>query len=879
MRYLDVLRLRLRSLFRRGATDRELDRELRFHLDQRAAELVEAGMHPAAARRTALREFGSIASISDQCRDTRRVNVAMHLLQDLRYAARTLLAEPMLLAAATVSIALGVGANLAIFGLANALLLSTPHAFRPDRLVHVRTEHGSHAPYRVWEHLSASGVLAGIAGHQIEANVNWRGAESSVPIAPLIVTPNFFDVLGVPLALGRGFSASETARDPRLAVVSHRFWMRRLGGDTSAIGSRLVLNGEPYTIVGIARPGLRSFPGYGIVPDVWLPVSPALMPDLDHPTGGHLQLVGRLHDGQERAEAHAALSTVAARLGGGPGRPEGDRIRSVTPVGGMEQARDFKEVAAFFAVLLVVTLLVLTIACANVAGLLLARGTARRREIALRLALGASRGRIAQQVLVEGLVLSLAGTLAGLALVAAAGQLLARISLPLPLPIEFHLTLDTRVAAFATILVVASGVLCSLAPAWQATRPWLMPGLKQPTVMSTSRRFTLRSLLVTGQVAISVLLLVTTLLFLRNLALAHTLSPEFDADRALVAQITFVEGRQGSRASPSIESIADRVRSLPGIEAAAFSSGIPLTMYTGRIGTELRIEGRDAPVRVDYEENSVGPDYFRALGIAIRRGREFAPSDRVGAPVVVVINQEFARRYCEGLDPIGRHIFLPTEGQPTPAEVVGIAADSKYRTIGEGRVPALYTAYLQRGGQDRFVHLVTRTSAPPASMAAAVRASIQRMDESAAVSVEPMNAALAFAFLPSRIGAAIVGLLGILGATLAMVGLYGVIAFAVTRRTSEIGIRLALGAPLGAVLRLVLSDGGVLVAIGLTAGLGLAWFVTAPLSAFLVAELPSRDPISFTASAGVLIVTSVLASWVPARRATKIPPAIALRAE
>jgi predicted lysophospholipase L1 biosynthesis ABC-type transport system permease subunit len=244
-----------------------------------------------------------------------------------------------------------------------------------------------------------------------------------------------------------------------------------------------------------------------------------------------------------------------------------------------------------------------------------------------------------------------------------------------------------------------------------------------------------------------------------------------------------------------------------------------------------------------------------------------------------VINQEFVRRYFEGRDPIGRHIFLPTDPDPTPAEVIGVAADSKYRTIGEGRVPALYLAYLQRPEADRFVHVIARTAGSPGSMIATVRTSIQQMDGSAAVHVEPMTSALAFAFLPSRLGAAIVGLLGVLGAALAMVGLYGVIAFAVTRRTFEIGIRLALGAPRGAVLRLVLSDGGVLVGIGLVTGLGLAWFLTAPLAAFLVAELPARDPVSFGGSAVLLLVTSLLASWRPAQRATQIPPALALRAE
>ena len=878
-RRLDILRLRLRSLVRRGAVDRELDRELRFHLDQHIAELVAAGMSPGDARREALRQFGSMASIGQQCRDTRRVNFVSNITQDVRYTIRSFFAHRILFAAATTSIALGVGANLAIFGLANSLLLSTPDAVRPDRLVHIRTANGSHASYRAWRLLHESGVLAGVAGHQIEANVNWRGSDLSVPIAPLIVTANFFDVVGVPMTMGRGFSASEAERDPHLVVVSYRFWQRHLSGATTILGTPLILNGEPFTVVGVARAGLRSLPGYGVVPDVWLPASPALLPNLDNPAAPHVQLVGRLKDDQDRRTAFAALATVGIGVSESLGRPDFGRIASVTSVSGIEQMREFKEVAAFFAVLLVVTLLVLTIACANVAGLLLARGSARRREIGIRLALGATRARLVQQLLSEGFVLSVAGTAAAVALLAGANLLLPLVTLPLPLPLELHLSFDTRLAWFATGLVVTSSLLCGLAPAWQATRPAVVPALKQVAVTYVHRRVTMRNLLVAGQIAVSTLLLVTTALFLRNLTLAHTLSPGFDPDRALVVQITFVEGHQGRGGAPAVERMIERLRSVPGVEAAAFSDGVPLTMYTGRTGTHVKIEGRDEPVRVDYEDNEVSPGYFSALGIQIMRGRDFSAADRFGSPLVIVVNQEFVQRYFEGLDPIGRHVFLPTDPAPTPAQVIGVVADSKYRTIGEGHVPALYTAYLQRGRPKRFVHAIVRAAGEPSSMVPSVRDAMMQMDASAAFSIEPMTSTVAFAFLPSRIGAALVGLLGALGAGLAMVGLYGVVAFAVSRRTSEIGIRIALGASNRNVVSLVLSDSGLLVGVGLLFGLAAAFILTQPLAAFLVAELPARDPLSFAASALLLLTTSLAASWTPARRATRIPPATALRTE
>jgi predicted permease len=547
---------------------------------------------------------------------------------------------------------------------------------------------------------------------------------------------------------------------------------------------------------------------------------------------------------------------------------------------GLEQMREFKEVAAFFGVLLIVTSLILTIACANVAGLLLARSAVRRREIALRLALGATRARVVQQLVTEGLVLSIAGTTAALALTGLLSRLVPLINLPIAIPIEFHLSFDARMMWLALMLVVASTLLCALAPALQATRPSVMPAIKNEAPAYVHRRFTARNILVVSQVAVSTLLLVMTVLFLRNLTLAHTMAPQFDAERALIAQVTFVEGRQGSRAAPAIDAIVERVSSIPGIEAVAYSSELPLSMYSSTTGTRMRIEGQDAPIRVDYHDFSVSPGFLGALGIKLLRGRDFMPiEDKPGSPLVVIVNEEFVRRYFAGGDGLGRHIFIPTDPEPTPALVVGIAADSKYQSIGEDRSAAVYMPYNRRAGGNRFVHLIARTAGAPSAMMPQVRDVVLQMDPSAAVSVEPMTTTIAFAFLPSRIGAVLVGSLGLLGAVLAMVGLYGVVAFTVARRTSEIGIRLALGASQGAVSRLVLSDATALVGTGLMVGLALAFFILQPLTAFLVATLPARDPVSFAATAVLLFTTSLFASWNPARRAMRIQPGVALRVE
>ncbi len=435
--------------------------------------------------------------------------------------------------------------------------------------------------------------------------------------------------------------------------------------------------------------------------------------------------------------------------------------------------------------------------------------------------------------------------------------------LPVPIPIAFTVAFDTRLAVLAMALVLTSTLLCALAPALQATRVALSPGLKQETRTYGHRRFGPRELMVTGQVAVAVLLLVTTVLFLRNLGMANHLEPGFDANRTLVAQITFVEGRQGESGNEAILPIAERLRALPGVEAAAFSAGMPLTMrYGGNTGTSIRIEGRDQPVRVYYSDNSVGPDYFRVMGIPVLRGREFSAADR-GAPGRAIVNEEFVRRYFEGLEPIGRTIDLPGEKDDIPTEVVGVVGNSKYRSIGEDREPAVYLPYLSTRRPQRFVHAIIRSAGPPETLIASAKSAILQADPAAAVSVEPVTTAVAFAFLPSRVGALLVGTMGALGALLAMIGLYGVVSFAVTRRTSEIGIRMALGSSRRGIAMLLFADGARLVGTGMVIGLAIAFVVTRPLAAFLVAQLPTTDPISFAGPIVLLGLTSIVAGWGP----------------
>lgn len=880
-RQFDKLRMRLRSLFRSSRADRDLARELRAHLEEEIAANIAAGMNRDDARRAAGKAFGSVASVEELCRETRQVSRAHNLLRDARYALRTLAKQPGLIAAAATSIALGVGANLTIFSLANSLLLVVPTADKPEELVSIRTSNGSHVSYRGWQQLNESGVLAGIAGYRLEQSVNWRSGNESVTLVPFLVTANFFEVVRVPVAQGRGFTSAEADadRNPRLVVVSHKFWERQLQRDRQVIGRTLILNGEAYTVTGVLPDGLRSIAGFGLAPEVYLPLSRELVRTLDQPRTAAAQLVGRLRPGQTVAEGRAAISAVALRVGETEGDAEFKSIREFARVGGIAQVREMKEVGFFFLVLLVVSGLVLAIACANVAGLLLARGLTRRREIALRIALGASRGRLVQQLLTESLVLTIAGAIVGGAVTAFGFLLLSRISLPLPIPVELHFALDWRTITLALGLVVFSTFVTGLAPALNATRPALLPAIKLDERHFVVRRLTMRSLLVGGQVAVSLVLLVAALLFVRSLTRATTVDPGFDVDRLMVAQLSFVEGRQGLPSRLSVEDIVERVRAIPGVAAAAFSEGVPLTIFSGsQTGTFVTIEGRRDRARVDFDSNKVGPDYFKTMGIRLVRGRDFTSADRVGAAPVIVINEEYARRYFPGVDPIGLHVSEPDRKGPGD-EIIGIVSNGKYRSLAEAHDAAIYEPFLADRTPDRLVHVLVRTAAAPETIGPAVRQAVLAADGSTAVTLTPMRQALAFAMLPSQMGSALLGLLGGLGTLLAMVGLFGVVSFAVSRRTAEIAIRMALGASRQAVLRLVLKDTGRLIGAGALVGLLLAWLVTMPLSAFLVAGVSPADPLAFAGATFLLTLASIAAIWRPATRATRIAPMTALKLE
>ena len=530
-----------------------------------------------------------------------------------------------------LSIGAAIAANTTIFSLASQLLFATPSAVRPDRLVHIRLGGGSHVSHRQWRALDERQALGGLTGFNIETAANWRGPDRTINLISMAVAGNFFDVVGVPMAArsrlhgagGTGGARPRRGRDqPSLLAAAPR------EGSRASSAARSCSTDAPYTVTGVLADGARSIAGFGLAPEVYLPVGRTLMPEFDS-TGSvaTIQLVGRLRDDQTLASGRAAL-VAAGEAVAIPGQRQLGEITLFAPVGSTEQFGSMATVGAFFAMLLVAVGLILAIACANVAGLLLARATVRGREIAVRVALGASRWRLAQQLLVEGFWIAALGTVTGLILMNLVIGLLGRVPLPLPLPLELHADLDVRVLAYSTLLTLVTTVLCALAPAVQATRRSQLPALKNQdplAVRRLGRRWSLRNLLVVGQVAVALVLLVTALLFVRNLARAEDLDPGFDVEHVLVAQIGIVEGRFTPVTGTAwLEGAVERLRGMPGVEDASYALGAPLTLRSGMTsGARLVANGREPGFQAMYQDNFVGPDYFKVMGIGIVKGREF----------------------------------------------------------------------------------------------------------------------------------------------------------------------------------------------------------------------------------------------------------------
>jgi len=844
-----MMRRLLLKLRRRRRLHDDLEAELAFH-----REMAAANGRPAA--------LGNTARAVEASLDLWRFTALENLWRDVVYAVRGLRRSPAFVASAVLSLGLGIGVNTAMFSLGVEFLLSQPSVNDPASVVEVRLGGNSVAPRTVFDALRQSGLYQDVAGENEETFMNWSDGRETHRVFSVVTSTNYFTALGVPMALGRGILPSDPAD---VVVLRHRFWLTHYNGDPSIVGKAILLEGKPHTVVGILPPTHRTLIGFGFSPDVYVPIS-------DDQT--MLAIYARLKPGTTIAEARAATRVAAERVDAA--FPQSFRYAkniSVMPLAGFARLSSepmMMTIGVFFLVLLAVVGLVLLIACVNVTGLLLARASARRREFAIRLSLGASRGRLLQQLLVESLLLALTGAAFGLVLAQLTATLLASIRLPLPLPIQLRIDPDWRVAGYAAVLTMVAAVASGLLPAWQTVKESIAPDLAR------ARRLRLRRILVVGQVAVSVVVLATAFLFLRNLMASSAISPGFDVMHTLRAEINLPAVY---KTPEQIAGYADRalpvLQALAGIEAAAAARIVPFTDST-RFGSDITFADGHT-VNASFSWNAVTPDYFRVMDIPVRQGRAFEAADGRGEKVTVV-NREFVLRYLGNRPPVGL-TFLWGGDSKVLYRIVGVVEGTKTMTVGEDDQPQLYEPLAQITNDRRRMQFVLRSATPPALQLGAVRRALRQVDPSVAAEVSTLYGSIGLAFLPSQVGAVLLGSIGVLGLTLAAVGLYGMMAYSVARRIQEIGVRLALGATERDIARMVLTESVRLVGLGSLIGLATAVLVMRPLTMFLVAGLSPADPASLGAVVVVLTIAGAVASWGPVRRASAVDPIAALRYE
>ena len=858
---------RLTYLFRRSRFDRELEEEIRLHIQARADELEQAGLSGADALRRARREFGSTLHTREETRSAWQMRWLEDFASDLRYAARALRRNLTLTLAAVGSLALAIGANTTVFSVAREALFSEPSCRDPKSLVQISLSGDSWIPMPQYRFLDEAHAFDGLAGMNIGMVVNWRDGNRTYRLAGTHVTDSFFEVVGIPVALGRPIERGESA----VAVVTYGFWKKRLGGDPNVLGRVLVLDGKPYTVVGVLPRDHRMLAGFGFTPDLYLTKDPM-----------EVMLYARLPMGMTRQAAYARLKPICRELDRvypDVNRKWVEAIR-LSAADGMDRLQEQDQFAipmvAFFGMLVIVTGIVMLIACANISSLLLARAFSRSREFAIRMSLGGGRGRLVRQLLAESLLLALLGTVAGLLLNLWLTRLLSGLHIPTPLPIELLIQPDRILLAYSVGIALVVTLATGLAPALKGTRTGIGSALQEGGRQTGPVGSMVRNALVIGQLAVSIVLLSAGLLFFRNLISATSFNAGFDTSHTVVAMLQTARGSYTPRKFAAlVDTALERLRALPGVEAASPANALPLSPFLAfsRARDWLRPDAGSRTVRVVYNSNSVGPDYFRTMGIPIQQGRAFLDSDRPGAPEVVILNENMARRLFGNANPVG-HILRFPDNRDT--RVVGIARNSKYATLGEENALALYAPFSQRN-YAVFAHFFVRTRDAPETMVRKVDETLGALDPGSAVETHAMGEIFVGALLPSRVGAAILGSMALFGLLLASIGLYGVLLYAIQQRIREIGIRVALGATPGNIFTMVTGQSLRLVTAGVGIGLAAAVVAVRPLSMFLVPEVRPADPMNFVPVACVLSLVAALATVAPTARALRVDPAVALR--
>jgi predicted permease len=876
-----------RNVFRRGRVERDLDEEMRATLDALTVDKMRAGLPREAAQRAARIELGGVEVVKQQVRDARSGALLDTFAQDVRYGVRLLRRYPLFALTAALSLAVGIGATTAVVTIANGLLrFSPPGVIEPERVVDIGRSldglpvgfnPGSYPDYL--DIRQRTTTLDHVYAHVLfPQNLSLVGPAGTDRVVAEVVTTNYFATLGARPAAGRLFLADESDRpgESPIVVLSHRYWTRRFNADPAIVGQTVRLNRNPVTVVGVAAEG---FHGTTIVTaDVWVPLSMYANADvLDMRRSGWLVMGARLKPGASTAQAAAELDAIDRALRSEYPSQQNSRpfrLLPASPVAGNSAVA-----AAALMLLMAFATTVLAIACANVAGLLLARASGRAREMALRLAIGAGRLRLIRQLLIETLMLFALGAAVGVLLGRVMTSALVRLLPTLSIPVEISLGLDWRVVAFACGLTFVAALLSGLAPALHASRADVSTVLKSES-QGASARFRLRNAFVVAQVALSLLLIIVGSLFTRALQHAGSTDVGFDASRVQIASIDVTAAGYTDVTGPgAVQALLESVRQVPGVESASLARVLPLASESLGFGLSLpgavAATGRSA--MIGASGNIVASGYLTVMRIPLIAGRDFGEQDAPGAPLVAIVGESTASRFWPGQDPIGKQLAVDGPGQGTSVvQIVGVARNYLSSSLDFGTTPFIYLPFRQH--YVTGMALVVRTS-PGRSSAAQVRAVAAETNPTLpALTIRPLEEAIAVGLTPQRIVASVAGSLGIVGVLLAAIGIYGITAYMVARRTREIAIRAALGAQRRAIVALVLRHAITLLTIGSVTGLALGAVAGQVLSALLVGVSP-LDPAALLAGVGLCAAIVLAGSYLPVYRAIRIQASDALRSE
>jgi predicted permease len=893
MRVLRTTRLRLRSLFRSHRVDQDLEAELRDHLEREIEFHRAAGLSAADARDAALRGFGNVPLIQEQCRDMRRVNWFEDLIRDVGYALRSMRRAPGFTAVAALSLGLAIGANTAIFSLVNALMLRDLPVANPHELVEVGrvSEYGrGNYSYPLYERIRDQNKV--FTGALTMSTVTVAATVDEAPRPPIgrFVSGNFFELLGISPALGRVLTRADDRFDasegPTVAVIGHQLWQREFGGDPGVVGKTLKVDSVLFTIVGVLPP---VFDGLivGRRDDFFVPMAsePRLRRRswLRNDDFGWLAVVGRLKPGTDREAARADLDVIFGRALEDAASREtntewqrrirGHRLTTESARAGLSAPR--REFSRPLLLLMGAVSLVLLIACANVVNLLLTRGVARRREIGLRLAIGASAWRLVRQLLTESMTLGFIGGAFGLVLATWGARFVAAFMAESDPRFSLDVEPDGRVLLFTVGISFGSALLAGMAPALRAARTNVMPGMRDDVrTLNMSRTATLGTrALIAAQVALSLLLLAGASLLITSLRNLQTFDPGFDREHVVMMALSpGWAGYKGDARLAYYRQVLERVRHAPGVGAAALSLMTPVS--GGSFDQSFGVDGRPRESGAVVYVNKVSDGYFATMRTTVLLGRDFTPQDSPDSTPVAVINEAVARRYFTSGSPIGQRVTLGGLGG---LEIVGVVENAKYVSLRDEDPPTVYVHALQENND--ALTLSVKAAGDPARIGLAIRREVQAVAAAVPITQPSFLAEqIDRSLIKERMMTRILGVFAALALLLASIGLYGVLGYSVTRRTNEIGIRLALGAQRTTVLWSVLRESATLVAVGVAAGVPAALALTRVLSSLLYGVTPT-DPWVLSGVVACLFVVALVAALQPAWRAVRVDPLVALRYE